>query len=118
MSQIIKLTQLENLKNLLETEESVFVKFGAEWCGPCKMVNASLEGIVANADNYDTTVPVIVSVDIDVAPELVSKFGVRAIPTCGMVGSNVNGTPVWMDTPLHGAQPRTALEKTMNLEEK
>lgn len=58
-------------------EGAVLVKFGAEWCGPCKMmapVMAELASDLADA-------VAVVDVCIDNSPELVKKYGIRGIPT-------------------------------------
>lgn len=56
------------------------LRFTATWCGPCKMLAATLEGA-------DLGLPIEV-VDIDVLPEVARDFGVRGVPTLVMVDEN------------------------------
>lgn len=62
-----------------------FLKFYADWCGPCKAVAPLLKKVTAEA-NVE-----LVEVDIEQHPELASQFGVRSIP---MVVALRNGEPV------------------------
>ena len=56
------------------------IKFGAEWCGPCRMLDSVL------ADYTD--VPVEVH-NIDETPEeVVKKYGIRSVPTMIFVDEN------------------------------
>lgn len=57
------------------TKEACLVDFYADWCGPCKMLGATLEGMVSKL-----TIPVV-KVNTDTFPELATKFGVMSIPT-------------------------------------
>jgi len=55
----------------------VVVDFWAEWCAPCKMIAPVLDQI---ADEKVGKVK-IAKLNVDTAPELATKFGIRAIPT-------------------------------------
>lgn len=46
------------------------LKFSATWCGPCKMLAATLNGVEG-----------ITNVDIDQNPDLTRKHNVRSVPT-------------------------------------
>ena len=63
-------------EEVLEQEGKVLVKFGAEWCGPCKALNSLIDHI--KDDNN------VVSIDIDGTgdeTDIVSEYGIRGIPT-------------------------------------
>ena len=53
------------------------VDFGAEWCGPCKALEPTMEKISVT---YEGKVSVY-SVDIDNHPSLAAKNGVMSVPT-------------------------------------
>lgn len=60
----------------LVVDEPVFVKFGAEWCGPCKGIAPILEEL---AIEYAGKVKFI-NVDID-KTEIAQKYAIRGVPT-------------------------------------
>ena len=57
----------------------VLVKFGATWCGPCKMMDRILVS-VANKYESDANVT-IVSVDIDQNQAMAQEHNITAVPT-------------------------------------
>ena len=46
------------------------LKFSATWCGPCKMLSATLKDVEG-----------ITNVDVDQQKDLAIKHGVRSVPT-------------------------------------
>ena len=67
--------------NTFETEVEkqkgvTVVDFWATWCGPCRMIGPSLDELATElADKVK-----IVKVDVDEAPEVAARFGIRSIP--------------------------------------
>jgi len=55
---------------------AVLVDFFAEWCGPCKMIAPLLDQVSEENESLK-----IVKIDADHAQELMTKFGIRGIPT-------------------------------------
>jgi thioredoxin len=53
------------------------VDFSASWCGPCKAMAPALE---AFAERRSNELPVL-KVDIDAAPGLANRYGIRSVPT-------------------------------------
>ncbi len=62
---------------IVGSEKPVLVDFSAEWCGPCRAIAPTIEGL---ADEYADRVTVA-KVDIDASPELAARYGVRSVPT-------------------------------------
>lgn len=56
------------------------IKFGAEWCGPCKMLEPTIVSLKEKFNVEGSGVEVI-SVDVDEDPESSSKYGIRNVPT-------------------------------------
>src|SRR6476659_2328393 len=55
----------------------VVVDLWAPWCGPCRMVSPALEEVAATLAGQVK----LVKVNVDSAPQIQERFGVRAIPT-------------------------------------
>ena len=59
-------------KEVLESTEPVLVDFWAEWCGPCRMLNPTIEALARDFK--------VCKVNVDSNPALAGRFGVSAIP--------------------------------------
>lgn len=71
------------------------VKFGADWCGPCKSVEKSLE--LFSEENPEVK---IVTVDVDDCTVIPMQMNVRGIPTMlVMKGTEILATKVGVQTP-------------------
>ncbi len=80
---------------VVAADTPVLVKFGADWCGPCKAVEPILEQIDEDEDDNIT----VLSIDTDAAENdgLANAHNVRGVPTmilfdkgielCRIVGS-------------------------------
>lgn len=55
---------------------TVLAKFTAQWCAPCKAMEPHLRKL-----EEDPATPPVVRVDVEEAPELAARYGVRAMPT-------------------------------------
>ena len=87
-------------KDISTNDVPVVVDFGAEWCGPCKVLDPILEEIaVENKDKVK-----IYKMNIDENPMTPQKYGIRGIPTI-MIFKNGE----LIDTKV-GRLPKTALE--------
>lgn len=52
-----------------------FVKFGAEWCGPCKLLDKTL-------GEFEKTSEInVIKYDIDEFPEIASQFDIVSVPS-------------------------------------
>ncbi len=79
---------------------AVLVDFGATWCGPCKVLGATLDKMI---DGYDGKVK-FCYVDIQKAPMTAGKFGIQSVPTLILFN---NGAPAGS---LLGAQPAPKID--------
>ncbi len=53
------------------------VDFWAPWCGPCRMQGPILDEVSEQAGDGIT----VAKVNVDEAPQIAARFGVRSIPT-------------------------------------
>ena len=74
---MMKVTNENFEKEVLQSEIPVLVDFFAEWCMPCKMFGPILEEA---AEDYEDKLK-IVKVNIDEAISLAQKYSVISIPT-------------------------------------
>ncbi len=66
-----------NFDQLVSEGKPLVIDFWAEWCGPCRMIGPIIEEL---ATEYDGKVT-IGKLDVDNNDDVVSKFGIRNIPT-------------------------------------
>lgn len=64
-------------KEVLRSEVPVLVEFGAEWCGPCKVVAPELALL---AQEYAGRAKVV-TVDVDRSPMLAQALRIQSVPT-------------------------------------
>ncbi len=64
-----------DLQDVVNENAIVLVDFYADWCGPCKMMEPVLEGLV------EDTPLTVAKVDVDNNQQLASQHGVRGVPT-------------------------------------
>ena len=62
---------------VLKSDKPAVVDFWAEWCGPCRMLTPIIEEMSTEYEGK----AIIGKVDVDSAPGIASKYGVRNIPT-------------------------------------
>jgi len=62
---------------VLASSIPVLVEFSATWCGPCRALEPVLERLASQANGRFK----VVKIDMDEAPRLVARYGVRGAPT-------------------------------------
>lgn len=70
----IPLTDRNGLKEAVSTYSVVLVDFYADWCGPCRMMEPTIEAIASDTD------AAVVKVDVDQFQGLASQYGVQGVP--------------------------------------
>jgi thioredoxin len=67
---------LDNLNDTISGNETVFLDFWAEWCGPCRMFGPVFEKA---SEQYPDIV--FGKIDTEAQRELAAGFGITSIPT-------------------------------------
>jgi len=62
---------------VLQAKEPILVDFGADWCGPCKMIEPVVEEVAAEYAGKMR----VAKMDVDVNPQTPQSLGIRGIPT-------------------------------------
>lgn len=102
MSNVIHANQQE-FESLISGQDTVFVDFYANWCGPCKMLAPIVEQL---ADKHSDVK--VVKIDVDQEQGLALKYQVQSIPTLLVIK---NGEVVSRQL---GFMPLKALEDMLN----
>jgi len=71
----IHVESADHLAELVEDNDVVLVDYYADWCGPCQMLEPTVEEIA------DETDAVVAKVDIDELQDLAKDKGIRSVPT-------------------------------------
>ncbi len=74
---VLEITDENFESQVLGSTVPFLLDFSAVWCGPCKVLAPIVEKL---ADEYKGKVKVG-KLDIDDAPGVASKFGIRSVPT-------------------------------------
>ncbi len=77
MTKIHEINELNFDSEVLEAPMPVLVDFAAAWCGPCKTLAPWLETLAAEREGKLK----VAKVDVDSAPSLATRYGVRGAPT-------------------------------------
>ena len=86
---VIKISEENFKKEVLEESKTVLVDFYADWCGPCKMLSPIIEEVAK--ENEDAK---FVKINVDEAQELAIEYDIMSIPTIVVIkdGKEVNRT--------------------------
>ena len=66
---------INEFNEAIASEKAVVVKLSAEWCQPCKALDAILTRIEPKHENLK-----VVRVDVEENPEIASQFGITNVP--------------------------------------
>jgi thioredoxin 1 len=77
MSSAVSVTDIDFIKEVIESTIPVVVDFWATWCGPCRAMGPIVDAV---AGEYAGKVKVL-KMNVDENPGTPLKYGVRGIPT-------------------------------------
>ncbi|WP_058365264.1 thioredoxin [Haloparvum sedimenti] len=63
------------LDDIVAENDVVLVDFYADWCGPCQMLEPTVETLAAETD------ATVAKVDVDANQQLAAAYGVQGVPT-------------------------------------
>ncbi|WP_276256126.1 thioredoxin family protein [Halomontanus rarus] len=89
----------DHLDEVVGEHGVVLVDCYADWCGPCQMLEPTIEALAAETD------AAVAKVDVDRHQRLAQQLGARGVPTLVLY---VDGEPVERTV---GAQDRSTLER-------
>lgn len=72
---IVEINSHEELEDTIEDNEKLLVDFYADWCGPCKMMEPTIEEI---SEEKELTVA---KIEIDKNQHIAAQYGVQSVPT-------------------------------------
>ena len=89
----------DHLTEIVDRYDVVLVDCYADWCGPCQMLDPTIEALAAETD------AAVAKVDVDAYPHIAQKLGARGVPTLVLYA---DGRPAER---LVGVQDRATLEE-------
>ena len=65
----------DHMQELVAESDVVLVDYHADWCGPCKMLEPTVEEVASESD------ATVLKVDIDELQTLAQSRGIQSVPT-------------------------------------
>jgi thioredoxin 1 len=97
----VEIESQSQFEELTAEHELVLVDCYADWCGPCQMMEPTIESLAADSD------AVVAKVDVDAHQRLAQQLGAQGVPTFVVFA---DGKPVER---VVGAQDRATLEQLL-----
>jgi thioredoxin 1 len=83
-SEPVQVTGTDHLDELLAENHVALADFYADWCGPCKMLEPTVEELAAETD------AAVLKVDVDAHQDIAQQYQVQGVPTLHLF---VDGEP-------------------------
>jgi thiol-disulfide isomerase/thioredoxin len=74
----------ENILEILKSHKTVFIKFSADWCGPCKKIQPLYDNL---ASLY--TDAIFIYIDIDKSEDIATKYNITSLPTFSIIKNGI-----------------------------
>ncbi|KDE57768.1 thioredoxin [Halostagnicola sp. A56] len=94
----IAITGQGHLESVVDGHDVVLVDCYADWCGPCKMLEPTVEALAAETD------AAVAKVDVDANQRIAQQLGARSVPTLVLYADGQ------LTERLVGVQDRATLE--------
>ncbi|MGL4769146.1 MAG: thioredoxin family protein [Mycoplasmoidaceae bacterium] len=95
----------QNHDEIVKSKKIVILKFGAEWCGVCNMIDPEIKGLAD--DNKDITIA-IGDIDEDNLENLKIKYNIQSIPHIVFYKDGV------LVEQFGGYKPKSVLQEIVN----
>ncbi len=73
---VLKITNDNFEKEILNSDKTTIVDFYADWCGPCKMMSPIIDKIAEENNNVK-----VGKLNVDEAQDIAAQYNVMSIPT-------------------------------------
>ena len=73
---VLKITNENFSKDVLNSNKTALVDFYADWCGPCKMMSPIIDKIAEENENI-----LVGKLNVDEAQDIAGQYNVMSIPT-------------------------------------
>lgn len=97
----IEVESHSHFEEITSTRDLVLVDCYADWCGPCQMMEPTIESVAAESE------AAVAKVDVDRHQRLAQQLGAQGVPTLVVFS---DGTPVER---VVGAQDRATLDRLL-----
>ena len=73
---MVEIRTKDEFNDIIHNNDVVLIKFGAEWCGPCKTMHGVIESLEKNIEGVT-----ICEADVEEIEDLTTELRIRNIPT-------------------------------------
>ena len=74
----------EHILEILKSYKTVFIKFSADWCGPCKKIQPFYENLASVF-----TDAIFIYIDIDKSEDIATKYNITSLPTFSIIKKGI-----------------------------